>query len=76
MNFKLCGWNETHMSWLHGEWNQNQSTFCIPMTHVFWGKSGTTLSAEKGLAPAAGTASSGVSRGHLSGLINWYKTEA
>jgi hypothetical protein len=38
----------------------------------------TTLSAEKGLAPATSTstASSGVSRGHLSGLINRYKTEA
>ncbi len=53
-----------------------RSTFCIPATHVFWGKLGTTPSAEKGLAPAAGTASSGVSRGKLSGLINWYKTEA
>jgi hypothetical protein len=33
---------------------------------------------EKGPAPAASTsiASSGVSRGQLSGLINWYKTKA
>ncbi len=33
---------------------------------------------ENGPAPAAGTstASSGDSRGQLSGLINWYKTEA
>jgi hypothetical protein len=60
---KLCGWNATHTSRFHGKWNQNQSTFCIPATHVFWGKSGTTSSAEKGPAPTAGTASSGVSRG-------------
>jgi hypothetical protein len=46
------------------------------VTHVFWGKLGTTHSAEKGPAPAAGTASSGVSRGQLSGLIDQYKTEA
>ncbi len=76
MNCKSCGWNETHTSWFNGKWNQNQSTFCILATHVFWGKSGTTLSAEKGTAPAVGTASSGVSRGQLSGLIHWYKTEA
>jgi hypothetical protein len=55
MNCKLCRWNETHTSWFHGEWNRNQSTFCILVTHVFWGKSGTTPSAEKGLAPAAST---------------------
>jgi hypothetical protein len=48
----------------------------MPGTHVFWGKSGITSSAEKGPAPAAGTASFGVSRGQLSGLINRYKTEA
>jgi hypothetical protein len=41
MNCKSCGWNETHTSQFHGKWNQNQSTFCIPATHVFWGKSGT-----------------------------------
>jgi hypothetical protein len=76
MNCKSCGRNETHMSWFHSKWNRNQSTFCIPATHIFWGKSGTTPSTEKGLAPAASTASSGVSRGQLSELINWYKTEA
>jgi hypothetical protein len=38
---------------------------------------GTTPSAEKVPTPAAaGTASSGVSRGQLSGLINRYKTES
>jgi hypothetical protein len=46
------------------------------VTHAFWGKLRTTPSAGKGPARAAGTASSGVSRGQLSGLINWYKTEA
>jgi hypothetical protein len=68
----------THRSWLYGKWNNNQSTICIPATHVFWGKSGTTPSTEKGPAPAASksTASSGVSRGQLSGFINWYNTEA
>jgi hypothetical protein len=76
MNCKSCGWNESHTSGFHGEWNRNQSTFCIPVTHVFWTKSGDTPSAEKGPPPAAGTASSGVSRGQLSGLINWYKTES
>ncbi len=78
MNCKSCGWNEAHTSQFHGEWNRNQSTFCIPATHVFWGKSGRTPSAEKGPSPAASTstASSGVSRGQLSGLINQYKTEA
>ena len=77
MNCKSCGWNETHTSGFHSEGNRNQSTFCIPLTHVFWTKSGTTPSAEK-VPPraAAGTASSGVSRGQLSGLINWYKTES
>jgi hypothetical protein len=29
MNCKSCGWNETHMSWFHGKWNKNQSTFCF-----------------------------------------------
>jgi hypothetical protein len=78
MNCKSCQWNETHTSWFHGKWNCNQSTFCIPATHVFWGKLGTTPSAKKGLASAASTstASSGVFRGQLSGLINRYKTEA
>ncbi len=64
------------MSWFHGKWIQNQSIFCIPATHVFWDKSGTTPSVEKCPAPAAGTASSGVSRGQLRGLINRCKTEA
>ena len=72
---KSCGWNESHTSKYHGEWNQNQSTFSIPATHVFWSKSGTTPSAEKGPTLAAGSASSGVSKGQLSGLINQYKTE-
>ncbi len=76
MNCKLCGWNETHTSWFHGEWNLNQSTFCIPATHVFWGKLRATPFVEKGPAPAAGTATSSVSRGQLNGLINRYKTEA
>jgi hypothetical protein len=62
----LCRLNETNTSQFHGKWNRNQSTFCIPATHVFWGKLGTTPSAEKVPAPAAGTASSGVSRGQLS----------
>jgi hypothetical protein len=75
---KSCRWNETHTSQFHGKWNCNQSTFCLPATHVFWGKSGTTPSAEKSPAPAASTstASSGASRGQLSRLINRYKTEA
>ena len=76
MNCKSCGWNETHTSRFHGEWDRNQSTFCIPATHVFWTKSGTTPSAVKGPTPAAGTASSGVSKGQLSGLINRYKTDS
>jgi hypothetical protein len=76
MNCKSCGWNETYTSWFHGEWSCNQSTFCIPATHVFWGKLGTTPSAEKGSAPAASTASFGVFRGQLSGVINQHKTEA
>jgi hypothetical protein len=37
---------------------------------------GTTPSAEKGSAPAASTASFGVFRGQLSGVINQHKTEA
>ncbi len=74
MNCKSCGWNETHTSQFHGKWNCNQSTFCIPVTHGFWGKSGTTPSAEKGPAPAASTTSCGVSRGQLSELINWIGT--
>jgi hypothetical protein len=53
------------MSRFHGKWNQNQSAFCIPATHVFWGKSGTTPSVEKSPARAVGTVSSGVSRGQL-----------
>jgi hypothetical protein len=76
MNCKSCGWNETHTSGFHSMWKQNQSTFCIPSTHSFWAKSGTTPSSEKVPTPAAaGAASSGVSRGQLSGLINRYKTE-
>jgi hypothetical protein len=77
MNCKSwCGWNETHTSGFHWEWNQNQSTFCIPVTHLFLSKTGTTPSAEKGPAPAASTTSTSVPRGHLSGLINRYKTES
>ncbi len=75
MNCKSCGWSESHTFKYHGEWNRKQSTFSIPATHVFWSKSGTTPSAEKGLIPAAGSASSGVSKGQLSELINQYKTE-
>ncbi len=62
MNCKLCRWNETYTSWFHGKWNCNQSTFCIPATHVFWGKLGITSSVEKGPPPALSTASFGVSR--------------
>ncbi len=69
MNCKSCGWNESHTSKYHGEWNQNQSTFSIPATRVFWSKLGTVPSAEKSPTPAAGSASSGVSKGQLSGLI-------
>ncbi len=75
MNCKSCGWNESHTSKYHDKWNRNQSTFSIPATHVFWSKFGTTPSAETGPTPAAGSASSSVSKGQLSGLINWYKTE-
>ena len=64
------------MSGFHSEWNRNQSTFCIPSTYVFWTKSGATPSAEVPTPDVAGTASSGVSRGQLSGLINRYKTES
>jgi hypothetical protein len=35
MNCKPCGWNESHTSKYHGEWNLNQSTFSIPGTHAF-----------------------------------------
>ena len=49
------------------------SVFLQPM---FWSKPGTTPSVEKGPTATAGTASSGVSRGQLSGLINQYKTES
>ena len=73
MKCKSCRWNESHTPKYHGEWNRNQSTFSIPATHVFWSKLGTTLSLEKGPTPAAGSASSGVSKGQLSGLINQYK---
>jgi hypothetical protein len=66
---KSCGWNESHTSKYHGEWNQNQSTFSIPATPVFWSKLGTIPSAEKSPTPAVGSASSGVSKGQLSGLI-------
>ncbi len=75
MNCKLCRWNESHTSKYHRKWNQNQSTFSIPATHVFWSKLGTTPSVEKGRTPATRTASFGVSKGQLSGLINQYKTE-
>ncbi len=70
MNYKSCKWNESHTSKYHGKWNRNQSTFSIPVTHVFWSKSGITPSAEKGPTPAAGSASSGASKKQLSGLIN------
>ena len=77
MNCKLCGWNErSHTSKYHSKWNCNQYTFNIPVTHVFWNKSGTSPSVEKAPNPAAGTASSGISRGQLSRLINQYKTES
>jgi hypothetical protein len=77
MNCKSCGWNESQTSGFHGKWDRNQSTFRIPSTHTFWTKSGTSPSAEKGPTPdAAGTASFGVSRGQLSGLIKRYKTES
>jgi hypothetical protein len=34
MNCKSCGWNESNTSKYHGEWNPDQSTFSIPVTHV------------------------------------------
>jgi hypothetical protein len=72
---KPCGWNDTHTSKYHGKWNQNQSTCNLLTTHVFRSKSGKTPSMEKGPASAPASASSGVSRGQLCGLINRYKTE-
>jgi hypothetical protein len=75
MNCKSCGWNESHTSKYRDEWNQNQSTFSIPVTFVFWSKLGKTPSPEKRPIPAARSASSGVFKGQLSGLINQYKTE-
>jgi hypothetical protein len=75
MNCKSCGWNDTHTSGYHGEWSRNQSTFQLPGTHVFWSKSGTTPSAEKGPAPASSSTTPGVSKGQLSGLISRYKTK-
>ncbi len=47
----------------------------LPITHVFWSKSGTTPSVEKGLAPASSSTTPGVSKEQLSGLISRYKTE-
>ncbi len=60
----------------HGkQWTCNQSAFKLPATHVFWSKSGSAPSAEKGLLSAPSTATSGVSKGQLCGLISQYKTE-
>jgi hypothetical protein len=77
MNCKSCGWNDTHTSGYHGEWSCNQSAFNLPGTHVFWSKSGTTPSAEKGPAPASSSTTPGVGvlKGQLSGLISRYKTK-
>ncbi len=75
INGKTCGWNNTHTSGYHCKWTHNQSAFKPPATHVFWSKSGSAPSAEKGPPPAPSTATSGVSKGQLSGLISWYKTE-
>jgi hypothetical protein len=75
MNCKSYSWNDTHMSGYHGEWSCNQSTFQLPGTQVFWSKSGTTPSAEKGLAPASSSTTPGVSKGQLSGLISHHKTK-
>jgi hypothetical protein len=75
MNCKGCSWNDTHTSGYHGEWSCNQSMFNLPGTHVFWSKSGTTPSAEKGPAPASSSTTPGVLKRQLSGLISHYKTE-
>ncbi len=75
MNCKSCGLNNTHTSGYHGEWTRNQFAFKLPATHVFWSKLGSASSAEKGPPPTPSTATSGVSKGQLSGLIGWYKTE-
>jgi hypothetical protein len=75
MNCKLCEWNDTHMSKYHSEWNQYQSTFCLPVTDVFWSRSGKAPSVEKGPTSAPAKASYGFFSGRLSRLINCYKTE-
>ncbi len=73
MNYKSCGWNETHTSGYHGKWSCNQSTFKLSSTHVFWSKSGS--SAEKIPIPAPSAPTSSVPMGQLSVLISCYKTE-
>ena len=75
MNCKSCGWNNTHTSRYHGKWTCNQSAFKLPVTHMFWSKLGSALFVEKGPPPAPSTATSGVSKAQLSGLISWYITE-
>ncbi len=75
MNCKSCGWNNTHTFGYHGKWTHNQSAFKLSVTHVFWSKLGSAPSAEKGPPPAPSTATSGVSKGQLSGLVSQYKTE-
>jgi hypothetical protein len=68
MNYKSYGWNDTHTIGYYGIWTHNQSGFKLPATHVFWSKSGYAPSTEKSLPPVPSTATSGVSKGHLSGL--------
>ncbi len=41
---------------------------------MFWSKLGSAPSAENGPPPAPSTATPGISKGQLSGLISWYKT--
>jgi hypothetical protein len=75
MNCKSCTWNDTHTSGYHCEWTCNQSAFKLPVTHVFCSKLGSAPSAEKGPPLAPSIATSGVSKGQLSRLISWYKTD-
>jgi hypothetical protein len=42
---------------------------------MFWSMSSSATYAEKGPPPAPSAATSGVSKGQLSGLISQYKTE-
>jgi hypothetical protein len=70
MMCKSCGWNTTHTTGFHDSYVKDHALFSLPTTHLFWTKSGKSLS-EKGRRASAPAVANPPVASATSLLIEW-----